>query len=198
MAKLTEIGADVETSGNGQSPAARRNSEDEAGVGIAVITQPSPTHLPAVFSPLARLILDSFTEGAVVFDPGGRVVYANHAAREALAGLGDLARESAATLLPRLGRLGGRIVRLRHGTLDLGEVVYFSERPDAPTLAERERRAILETLEANSWKLAEAARRLGISRTTLWRRLRAYGLDRQGQAPPTPTTPLPWRLPRRS
>jgi len=33
-------------------------------------------------------------------------------------------------------------------------------------------------LEATSGRLAEAARRLGISRTTLWRRLKSYGLDR--------------------
>jgi transcriptional regulator of acetoin/glycerol metabolism len=48
----------------------------------------------------------------------------------------------------------------------------------AKTLAERERQAILDTLEGTSGKLAETARRLGISRTTLWRRLRAYGIDR--------------------
>ncbi len=44
------------------------------------------------------------------------------------------------------------------------------------TLAERERQAIIDTLQRTSGRLAEAARRLGISRTTLWRRLKAYGL----------------------
>ncbi|HXV87247.1 MAG TPA: helix-turn-helix domain-containing protein [Gemmatimonadales bacterium] len=43
------------------------------------------------------------------------------------------------------------------------------------TLALQERRAILERLESTGWRLAETARQLGISRTTLWRRLRAYG-----------------------
>src|SRR6266581_1912430 len=46
--------------------------------------------------------------------------------------------------------------------------------------AERERQAILDTLESTHGKLAETARRLGISRTTLWRRLRAYGLRPNG------------------
>ena len=45
------------------------------------------------------------------------------------------------------------------------------------TLAERERQAILDTLQDTSGKLAETARRLGISRTTLWRRLKTYGLE---------------------
>src|SRR5256884_1759115 len=39
---------------------------------------------------------------------------------------------------------------------------------------------IFDTLEVTHGKLAETARRLGISRTTLWRRLRAYGLRPNG------------------
>src|SRR2546425_1202495 len=50
-----------------------------------------------------------------------------------------------------------------------------------PPRAGRERQAILDTLEVTHGKLAETARRLGISRTTLWRRLRAYGLRPNGQ-----------------
>jgi transcriptional regulator of acetoin/glycerol metabolism len=49
------------------------------------------------------------------------------------------------------------------------------------TLAEREKEAIVKMLDANSWKLADTARHLGISRTTLWRRLKAYGLHRDGR-----------------
>ena len=50
------------------------------------------------------------------------------------------------------------------------------------TLAAREKEAIVKTLDAHGWKLAETARHLGISRTTLWRRLKAYGLHRDGRS----------------
>ena len=53
---------------------------------------------------------------------------------------------------------------------------------------ERERQAILDTLQVTHGKLAETARRLGISRTTLWRRLRAYGLRPNGHRGSGPAT----------
>jgi len=50
------------------------------------------------------------------------------------------------------------------------------------TLADREKEAIVRTLDSHGWKLAETAKSLGISRTTLWRRLKAYGLHRDGRS----------------
>jgi two-component system response regulator HydG len=46
-----------------------------------------------------------------------------------------------------------------------------------PTLAEVEREHIVSVLEAAGGSAGEAARALGISRTTLWRRLKALGLS---------------------
>src|SRR4030042_592757 len=43
--------------------------------------------MPSVFSPLAKALLDGFSEGVVVFDAEGRLLYTNQPAREALAGL---------------------------------------------------------------------------------------------------------------
>ena len=40
--------------------------------------------LPSVFSPLAKALLDGFSEGVIVFDVEGRLLYANQQAREAL------------------------------------------------------------------------------------------------------------------
>ena len=46
------------------------------------------------------------------------------------------------------------------------------------TLAEAERAHIIQTLERCSWNHSRAAETLGIGRTTLWRKLKEYGIDR--------------------
>jgi transcriptional regulator of acetoin/glycerol metabolism len=136
--------------------------------------------MPSVFSPLAKALLDGFSEGVVVFDVEGRVLYANQPAREALSGM-DLT-EAAPDLLPRLAALGGRLRPLRVSGIELGEAMFVPGIEGPTTLAAREKEAIVKTLDAHNWKLAETARHLGISRTTLWRRLKAYGLHRDGRS----------------
>jgi len=142
----------------------------------------NPTPLPSVFSPLAKALLDGFSEGVVVFDAAGRVLYANTQAKAQLSAEMDLASESAADLQPRLAALGGRIRPLRVGTLELGEALFLPAVEGPTTLAAREKEAIVASLDAHAWKLAETAKSLGISRTTLWRRLKAYGLHRDGRS----------------
>ena len=46
------------------------------------MTANNPTPLPSVFSPLAKALLDAFSEGVIVFDPEGKVLYANQQAQE--------------------------------------------------------------------------------------------------------------------
>jgi len=46
------------------------------------------------------------------------------------------------------------------------------------TLAETERAHIIQTLERCGWNHSRAAETLGIGRTTLWRKLKEYGIDR--------------------
>ena len=143
---------------------------------------------PSVFSPLAKALLDGFSEGVVVFDAHGKVLYANQPARDSLAAL-DL-HVGADDLLPRLASLGGRLRPLRVGNLEVGEAMFIPGTAGPATLAEREREAIVKMLDANNWKLAETARNLGISRTTLWRRLKAYGLHRDGRTKWAHSSPL--------
>jgi transcriptional regulator of acetoin/glycerol metabolism len=135
------------------------------------------------FAPLGQAVMETVSEGLVVFDPYGRMLYANQRARRTIDALGpDVGRGD--TLRQRLVAFGGRSRTLKQGSLELGEAVFLPDGDHSRTLAERERQAILDTLEATQGKLAETARRLGISRTTLWRRLRAYGLHsnvRSGQ-----------------
>lgn len=129
------------------------------------------TPAPSIFSPLAKALLDGFSEGVVVFDPQGKVLYANAQARDGLADLLDPA-EDAQNLLPRLAAMGGRLRPLRVGGLELGEAMFVPGVDGPSTLADRERDAIVRTLDQHGWKLAETAKHLGISRTTLWRRLK--------------------------
>ncbi len=138
------------------------------------------TSLPSVFSPLAKALLDGFSEGVVVFDSQGRVLYANQPAREALREL-DLST-GASDLMPQLAEMGGRLRPLRIGSLELGEAMFIPGVEGATTLAAREKEAIITSLDQHGWRLAETAKSLGISRTTLWRRLKAYGLHRDGRS----------------
>ncbi|HET7424346.1 MAG TPA: helix-turn-helix domain-containing protein, partial [Gemmatimonadales bacterium] len=117
--------------------------------------------MPSVFSPLAKALLDGFSEGVIVFDSEGRLLYANQPARMAMEGL-DLP-ETATDLQPRLAAMGGRLRPLRVGGMELGEAMFIPGIEGPTTLAAREKEAIVKTLDAHNWKLAETARHLGIS-----------------------------------
>jgi transcriptional regulator of acetoin/glycerol metabolism len=122
--------------------------------------------------------MESLGEGVAVFDRDGRLLYANTAARKVFTtvGNGDVRAEQ---VRQHAAELGARVVPLKVEGNDVGDVVFIAPRDGGVTLADQERRAILDTLQSTHGKLAEAARRLGISRTTLWRRLKSYGVDRQ-------------------
>jgi transcriptional regulator with PAS, ATPase and Fis domain len=146
------------------------------------MTQPMTTNqLPSVFSPLAKALLDEFHEGVVVFDPQGRVTYLNASARAVLTEVELDPTGEKDDLLPELAGLGGRLATLRVAGMELGEAIFIPRREGPTTLAAREKDAIVRSLEAHTWRLADTAKTLGISRTTLWRRLRAYGLHRDGR-----------------
>jgi transcriptional regulator of acetoin/glycerol metabolism len=178
------VGRRLEWAGGAAGPrsAARRGLKPQ---GVTFVRRAMPDtlsigSLPSVFSPLAKALLDGFSEGVIVFDADGKLLYANHQAREALAGM-DLS-DAGSDLQPRLAAMGGRLRPLRVGALELGEAMFIPGIEGPTTLAAREKEAIVKTLDAHNWKLAETARHLGISRTTLWRRLKAYGLHRDGRS----------------
>lgn len=131
---------------------------------------------PGVAAFSARALLDEVREGILVYDGDGAVVYANAAARRELGAGVDLAGSRLVDHLARLEALGARRVQGAPGEPRALLFAIPDGGADSVTLAERERRAIVEELERSGGRLAETARRLGISRTTLWRRLRAYGL----------------------
>ncbi len=136
----------------------------------------------SLFSAVAHAVLEQLHEGVAVFDADGELLYANPEARSAIEALA--VEDENGGLLPVLAKLGARVRPLWNSGRKVGQAVYLSaSKPQRSTLAEQERRAILGTLEATGWKLTESARCLGISRTTLWRRLRDYGLRPESRGP---------------
>lgn len=127
--------------------------------------------------PLVRAILDHVADGVVVLDADGQPLFVNESAR-LLLGATPPEATTGTELRDRALALGGRSVLVRSGSEVPGEAVVMRVAGDG-TLAERERAAILSALEVARGRVAETARRLGISRTTLWRRLKTYGLERQ-------------------
>jgi PAS domain S-box-containing protein len=75
---------------------------------------------------------------------------------------------------------------LRARDLPLPERVPAPEAP-APLYQIRspletvERDLILKMLEANGWRISRTAERLGISRVTLWRKMREYGIEKPAE-----------------
>jgi len=57
-----------------------------------------------------------------------------------------------------------------------GERLNITSSP-ASSLDNVEKEWILRTLEETGWRYAETARRLGISRTTLWRKVKSFGIE---------------------
>src|SRR2546426_8908874 len=112
-------------------------------------------------SPIVRAVLDARDEAIVIVDARGGTLYLNAAARAT--------RQPANTPSQFMAR-GGRAVPLRLGEGVLGEVIIVP-RESSQRWADQERQAIEETLQQTGGRCAETARRLGISRTTLWRRL---------------------------
>ena len=115
--------------------------------------------------------LDAVSDAVLVFDRRGSVLHVNRPAREMFkpalpASMADILRHP----------LGAAA---REQQLPNANVVVIPRQNRQPLLlAEREREAIEQALNQSGWQLAVAARSLGISRTTLWRRLKQYGLTK--------------------
>jgi DNA-binding NtrC family response regulator len=54
--------------------------------------------------------------------------------------------------------------------------------PRVESLESMEKRLISKVLEANDWHKAKSAEILGINRTTLWQKIKRYGLERESRS----------------
>ena len=88
------------------------------------------------------------------------------------------------------GLIGPLDLPLELRRADLRPVVVRSVAPDPGPPARRRpatREQIVEALESGGWNKAEAARRLGITRTQLWRRMTHLGIPLSPTATPNKT-----------
>ncbi|MFI5206865.1 MAG: helix-turn-helix domain-containing protein [Gemmatimonadales bacterium] len=113
--------------------------------------------------------LDAVTDAVLVCDRQGLVLHANRQARELF---GAVPSSRAEVMRHPQGAAA------KEQQVSGTAVVVIPRFRPTLSLAERERQAIELALSESGWQLAVAARRLGISRTTLWRRLKQYGLAR--------------------
>src|SRR5207247_4904339 len=92
---------------------------------------------PSSFAPLGQAVMETFSEGVVVFDPYGRMLYANQRARHTLDALADGTPHRGENLRDRLMALGGRDRTLKQGWLAHGAVVFMLVGGDSATLEDR-------------------------------------------------------------
>jgi len=124
----------------------------------------STTPLP----PILCALLDWRDEEIVVFGIRRDTLHVNLAARSTLP---PPPMDDSAELRAHFVARGGEAVPLQVSERVLGEMIIV-RRPTGRTWAEQEREAIREALQRTRGSRVDAARRLGISRTTLWRRMR--------------------------
>jgi transcriptional regulator of acetoin/glycerol metabolism len=128
-----------------------------------------PRQTPATLPPIVRAVLDAHDQGIAIFDRDGRVLFLNaHASAAHGPQFGAI---DGPALRARLLASRSRVVPLVVGGTSLGEL-FVVPNHEPRSWAHREREAIHETLARVGGKRGETARQLGISRTTLWRRLR--------------------------
>src|SRR2546430_15468472 len=111
------------------------------------------------FAPLGQAVLESFSEGVVVFDAYGRMLYANQRARRVIDALdGNGGGRRGEGLRERLIAFGGRGRSLKQGSLELGEAVFLPDGDHVRTPAGRERPAILHTPQSTHREPGQTAR----------------------------------------
>jgi transcriptional regulator of acetoin/glycerol metabolism len=121
-----------------------------------------------------KALLDHLSEGVVIFDQRGRILSINRAACEILAtGPGEaIGRDISGLLADRFDGVPSSAMP--------GDDPPDG-RPDRDAQGRLTADAIEESLSIAGWNIAKAARRLGVSRTALYKRIRSLDLHRPRQ-----------------
>ena len=114
-----------------------------------------------------RAVLDRLSEGVVIFDRQGRILSVNRAARRLL-GDPDQGPGVTATLI-------------RHFSGVPSSALPGDGPADRDASGRLTAGAVEESLSIAGWNIAQAARRLGVSRSALYKRIRSLDLHRPRQ-----------------
>jgi DNA-binding NtrC family response regulator len=104
-------------------------------------------------------------------------------------------RAAVLTRSPTIGveSLPEHVVQVGHGGARIrgpgaegpgGEAVAWTPMPLEDAMREPERRILLSALRANQWNRVKTAEQLAINRTTLYKKMKALGIDASDDAPP--------------
>ncbi|HEY0880747.1 MAG TPA: sigma-54 dependent transcriptional regulator [Archangium sp.] len=136
---------------------------------VFVLTVPPLRERPEDLISLAQMFLEQEKPGAR-FSPRAQALLTKHAWPGNVRELQNAVKHAA--VLSR-----GPLVEPEELPEELGRPVLPEDSGGLVTLEEAERRHVLRVLEACGGQQGDAARVLGIGRTTLWRKLRAYGVE---------------------
>jgi len=157
-------------------PPLRERREDIEPLARALLDRVARRERRAVrLSPNALRMLQAYSWPGNVRELENAIEYAVAVARGQTLLPEDFPPEIRASAGPDAGPRASATDTPGTGAAPPGAATQTGTPPDDPRGLERER--IRRALEAARWRRQEAARRLGISRTTLWRKMRELGLD---------------------
>lgn len=139
------------------------------------------------------LVFGSLGQALVCLDPDFRVVHGSPELDRLVGGdiagrwIGQPVEQLGRELLAPDGALRAALVRGERISLTIAPLGHVSEQFGDPRLAyvvllspitrdDQEREELRAALDTHCWRRDDTARALGISRTTLWRRMRELGL----------------------
>lgn len=143
---------------------------DQKSQTLEVLELPSVDELDTDLSKIIASWIEELAPGTRVSQPAlGRL---GRVARDC--GLEELERVLSAALAA-----AGQCLEEDHLPVDGYRSAFVDELLQAPKpLAALEERLLREVLERCGWKMQEAAEKIGISRVTLWRKMKDLGIDR--------------------
>ncbi len=136
--------------------------------GTVIVVPPAPRRGSDLEAMVRAWLAGRAPESALSSDTVSRI-----AALAARRGLGEALAAAERALAGGLPEEAGALAGPDGGALPLGEILAAED-----PLGRAEAEVVRAVLERCGWRVGEAATRLGVSRVTLWRKLKQHGIER--------------------